>query len=67
MFSKNKKHVDKANKERYNVHIENKKGENEMSKRTKKQLDNLALVTMRITLAIKLIELLTAILKWLTT
>lgn len=37
-----------------------------MSKRTKKQLDNLALVTMRITLAIKLIELLTAILKWLT-
>lgn len=38
-----------------------------MSKNTKKQLDNLALVAMKLTLAIKLIELLTAILKWLTT
>jgi|GEM_PF-6910066 len=37
-----------------------------MSKNTKKQLDNLALVTMKIALAIKLIELLTTILKWLT-
>ena len=38
-----------------------------MSKNTKKQLDNLALATMRLALAIKLIELLTVILKWLTT
>ena len=38
-----------------------------MSKSTKKQLDNLALITMKVVLATKMIELLTVILKWLTT
>ncbi len=37
-----------------------------MSKSTKKQLDNLALITMKVVLATKMIELLTVILKWLT-
>lgn len=37
-----------------------------MSKGTKKQLDNLAIITMKVVLATKIIELLTVILKWLT-